>query len=87
MNKKYLTPEFVLKYLKQRSDEPIRHCHKALAAACNDISDELDYNKPLDMLKLLCFNDEYLAYIHIATILIQLQAEKLYINYSLITMM
>ena len=57
MNKKYLTPEFVLKYLKQRSNEPIRHCHKALAAACNDISDELDYDKPLDMLKLLCFND------------------------------
>ena len=57
MNKKYLTPESVLKYFKSRTDEPIRHCHKALAAACNDISDELDYDKPLDMLKLLCFND------------------------------
>ena len=58
MNKKYLKPEYVLEYLSQRTDEPIRHCHKALAAACNDISDELDYNNPLDLLKLLCFNDE-----------------------------
>ena len=58
MNKKYLTPESVLKYFKSRTDEPIRHCHKALAAACNDISDELDHDQPLDMLKLLCWNDE-----------------------------
>ena len=57
-NKKYLTPKHVLEYFLHRSDEPIRHCHKALAAACNDISDELDYDKPLDLLKLLCFNDE-----------------------------
>ena len=41
MNKKYLTPESVLDYFKSRTDEPIRHCHKAL-----------------DMLKLLCWNDE-----------------------------
>ena len=52
MNKKYLTPKSVLDYFNKRTDEPIRHCHKALAAACNDISDELDYDKPLDMLKL-----------------------------------
>jgi len=58
MNKKYLTPKFVLDYFGKRTDEPMRHCHKALAAACNDISDELDYDNPLDMLKLLCFNDE-----------------------------
>jgi hypothetical protein len=58
MNKKQLTPEFVLEYFNKRTDEPMRHCHKALAAACNDISDELDYDNPLDMLKLLCFNDE-----------------------------
>jgi hypothetical protein len=58
MNKKYLTSKSVLEYFKQRTDEPMRHCSKALAEACNDISDELDYNKPLDMLKLLCFNDE-----------------------------
>ena len=57
-NKKYLKPKYVLEYLSQRTDEPVRHCHKALAAACNDISDELDYNNPLDLLKLLCFNDE-----------------------------
>ena len=57
-NKKYHKPKYVLEYLSQRTDEPVRHCHKALAAACNDISDELDYDKPLDMLKLLCWNDE-----------------------------
>ena len=45
-NKKYLKPKYVLEYLSQRTDEPIRHCHKALAAACNDISDELDYEIP-----------------------------------------
>ena len=58
MNKKYLTPESVLEYFNKRTDEPIRHCHKALAAACNDISDELDHDQPLDLLKLLCFNYE-----------------------------
>ena len=58
MNKKYLTPKFVLDYFGKRTDEPMRHCHKALAAACNDISDELDYDHPLDLFKLLCFNDE-----------------------------
>ena len=58
MNKKYLTSKSVLKYFKHRTDEPIRHCSKALAAACNDISDELNHDQPLDLLKLLCWRDE-----------------------------
>ena len=44
--------------MKDRTDEPLRQDAEKLANACNDISDELDYDKPLDMLKLLCWNDE-----------------------------
>ena len=58
MNKKYLTQKCGLEYLGKSTEETMRNGHKALAAACNDISDELDYDNPLDMLKLLCFNDE-----------------------------
>ena len=57
-NKKYLTPESVLDYFDKRTDEPIRHCHESLASACNDIADELNHENALDLLKLLCWNDE-----------------------------
>jgi len=56
-NKKYLTPESVLNYFGKRTDEPLRHDAESLAKACNTVSAELNHDNALDMLKLLCFND------------------------------
>ena len=56
-NKKYLTPESVLDYFGKRTDEPLRHDAESLAKACNTVSAELNHDNALDMLKLLCFND------------------------------
>ena len=56
-NKKYLTPESVLDYFGKRTDEPLRHDAESLAEACNQVTTELNHDNALDMLKLLCFND------------------------------
>jgi len=48
--------------MSYRSSEGLRHCPKAMAAACNDMYEEFKHNefisvKPLDLLRLLFFND------------------------------
>jgi len=54
---KKLTTRKVTEYFKWRTDEEIRHCPKALAAACNEACYEFSHNKAIDLLKLVCFND------------------------------
>ena len=54
---KQLTSTKVEKYFKSRTDEKLRHCPDCLAAACNDGAVEFNHDNALDMLKLLCFND------------------------------
>jgi len=51
-----LTSKKVLDYMSYRTDEELRQCPEAIAAACNDMADELNYNAK-DLLKLLFFND------------------------------
>jgi len=60
---KKLTSKKVLDYMSNRTDENIRHCPKAIAAACNDMA-EYNYGnhfaraaEPMDYMKLLFFND------------------------------
>jgi len=55
MNK--LTPKKVKEYVEERSNQEIKHCPKALAAACNAIALKHNRNSALDLLKLVCFND------------------------------
>ena len=62
MQKMKLTSKKVKEYIKHRTDEDIRHCAESLAFACNDMyeeykDDEFTKVKPLDLLKLLTFND------------------------------
>tara|TARA_R100000005_G_C4969175_1_gene182780 strand:- start:1042 stop:1320 length:279 start_codon:yes stop_codon:yes gene_type:complete len=57
-----LTTKKVRDYMSYRSSEGLRHCPKAMAAACNDMYEEFKHNefisvKPLDLLRLLFFND------------------------------
>ena len=57
-----LTTKKVKDYMSYRSSEGIRHCPEAMAAACNDMYEEFKHNefisvKPLDLLRLLFFND------------------------------
>ena len=57
-----LTTKKVRDYMSYRSSEGLRHCPKAMAAACNDMYEEVKNNefisvKPLDLLRLLFFND------------------------------
>ena len=54
---KKLTTEKLIQYMKDRTDEPLRHDAESLANACNTVSAELNHDNALDMLKLLCFND------------------------------
>ena len=60
---KKLTSKKVREYMSYRTSEGIRHCPKAIAAACNDIANEYadtDFAKAadaLDYLRLLFFND------------------------------
>ena len=58
-----LTSKKVEDYMSYRSDEELIHCPKAIAAACNDMANELtdtDFGKaaePMDYMRLLFFND------------------------------
>jgi len=58
-----LNSKKVLDYMSYRTDEEIRHCPEAIAAACNDMADEYSHTEfgkaaePKDYMKLLFFND------------------------------
>jgi hypothetical protein len=57
-----LTAKKVKDYMSYRSSEGLRHCPEAIAAACNDMYEEFKHDefasvKPLDLLRLLFFND------------------------------
>jgi hypothetical protein len=57
-----LTAKKVRNYMSYRSSEGLRHCPEAIAAACNDMYEEYQHDefasvKPLDLLRLLFFND------------------------------
>ena len=60
---KKLTSKQVQDYMLWRTDEKLRQCPEAIAAACNDIANEYadtDFAKAadaLDYLRLLFFND------------------------------
>ncbi len=55
MNK--LTPKKVKEYVEWRSNQKIKHCPEALAAACNESAYRFSHNKAIDLLRLMCFND------------------------------
>jgi len=58
-----LTSKKVLDYMFYRTDEELRHCPEAIAAACNDMANEYSHTEfgkaaePKDYMKLLFFND------------------------------
>ena len=59
---KRLTPDKVRSYMLYRSDEELMHCPDCIAAACNDMYEEFKHDefvsvKPLDLMRLLFFND------------------------------
>ena len=59
---KKLTSKKVKDYMSYRTSDPLIHCPECIAAACNDMyeeykDDEFTKVKPLDLLKLLTFND------------------------------
>ena len=51
-----LTSKKVQDYMLWRTDEELRQCPEAIAAACNDMAEELNYNAK-ELMKLLFFND------------------------------
>ena len=54
---KKLTTEKLISYMKDRSNQELRHKPAKLADACNDAAWHFQHNSGLDMLKLLCFNE------------------------------
>ena len=57
-----LTSKKVKDYMSYRTDEELKHCPKAIAAACNDMYEEYKHNEffkitAKDFMKLLFFND------------------------------
>ena len=58
-----LTSKKVIDYFAWRTDEELRHCPEAIAAACNDIADEYSHTEfgkaaeAKDYMKLLFFNE------------------------------
>jgi hypothetical protein len=52
---KKLTTEKLIQYMKDRTDEPLRHDADRLAHACNQAAIEFGHDNALDMLKLVCF--------------------------------
>ena len=54
---KSITSKKVKEYIARRSNQELRHCPDCIAAACNDAAIEFNHNKPLDLMKLLFFND------------------------------
>tara|TARA_R100001443_G_scaffold44324_2_gene57287 strand:+ start:473 stop:739 length:267 start_codon:yes stop_codon:yes gene_type:complete len=51
-----LTSKKVRDYMSWRTDEELKHCPECIAAACNDMAEELNYNAK-ELMKLLFFND------------------------------
>ena len=51
-----LTSKKVKQYMAWRTDEELKQCPEAIASACNDMAEELNFNAK-DLLKLLFFND------------------------------
>tara|TARA_R100001463_G_scaffold86108_1_gene141040 strand:+ start:11 stop:280 length:270 start_codon:yes stop_codon:yes gene_type:complete len=54
---KKLTTKKLMQYMKNRTDEPLRHDADRLAHACNQAAIEFGHDNALDLLKLVCFND------------------------------
>ena len=54
---KKLTTEKLISYMKERSNQKLRHEPAKLAHACNSTAWRFQHGSGLDMLKLLCFND------------------------------
>ena len=54
---KKLTSKKVKEYVAWRSNQDLRQCPDCVAAACNDAAIEFNHDKPLDLMKLLFFND------------------------------
>ena len=54
---KKLTTEKLISYMKERSNQELRHEPTKLANACNSTAWRFQHGSGLDMLKLLCFND------------------------------
>jgi len=58
-----LTSKQVQDYMLWRTDEELRQCPDAIAAACNDMADEYSHTEfgkaaePKDYMRLLFFND------------------------------
>ena len=57
-----LTSKKVRDYMSYRTPDPLIHCPDCIAAACNDIYEEFKHDefisvKPLDLMRLLFFND------------------------------
>ena len=47
--------------MKDRSNQELRHDPDKLCHACNQAAIEFEHGSGLDMLKLICFNEPYLA--------------------------
>ena len=54
---KKLTTEKLISYMKERSNQKLRHEPAKLADACNSAAWRFQHNSGLDMLKLICFNE------------------------------
>ena len=54
---KKLTSKKVRDYMSYRTPDPLIHCPDCIAAACNDMAEEFDYDNAKDLMKLLFFND------------------------------
>tara|TARA_X000001382_G_scaffold69007_1_gene47998 strand:+ start:335 stop:622 length:288 start_codon:yes stop_codon:yes gene_type:complete len=60
---KKLTVDKVKDYMSYRTPDELKHCPKAIAAACNDMAEDNYGNhfaraaEPIDYMKLLFFND------------------------------
>ena len=54
---KKLTTEKLISYMKERSNQELRHEPAKLADACNSAAWRFQHNSGLDMLKLICFNE------------------------------
>ena len=54
---KRLTNKKVKEYMAWRSNQELKHCPDCVSAACNDAAIKFNHDKPLDLLKLLFFND------------------------------
>ena len=54
---KKLTTEKLISYMKDRSNQKLRHEPAKLADACNSAAWRFQHDSGLDMLKLICFNE------------------------------